>query len=75
MLEFCVPQEPTSKNEGQLLAWIDNHETKLMAYLQTTITMLAGILAKYLIQGDFEKHNKKNFEFSKNSQNFENFQK
>ena len=51
MLEFCSPVEPYPR-AGELQQWFLEHETKIMAYLQTVITLLAGAVAKWVIQGD-----------------------
>ena len=51
MLEFCSPVEPYPR-AGELQQWFLEHETKIMAYLQTVITLLAGAVAKWVIQGN-----------------------
>ena len=50
MLEFCAPIEREPRFM-EVQAWFQDHESKIMAYLQTAITMLAGILAKWIVQG------------------------
>ena len=50
MLEFCAPIERQPRFM-EVQAWFQDHESKIMAYLQTVITMLAGILAKWIVQG------------------------
>lgn len=51
MLEFCKPIEPQTRYL-EVQEWFQDHETKIMTYLQTVITMLAGIVAKWILQGD-----------------------
>ena len=51
MLEFCSPVEPYPR-AGELQQWFLEHETKIMAYLQTVITLLAGAVAKWVIQSN-----------------------
>ena len=48
LLEFCSPMEQqTKERQLQLLDWVSTHEQKLIAYLQTALTMLSGIVIKY----------------------------
>ena len=40
-------EQQTKERQLQLLDWVSTHEQKLIAYLQTALTMLSGIVIKY----------------------------
>ena len=63
MLEFCTPIERQPRFM-EVQAWFQDHESKIMAYLQTVITMLAGILAKWIVQGRLKYADASNIELN-----------
>ena len=51
LLEFCVPKVPETKEmREKLMAWVEGHESKIMAYLQTALTMLSGLIITFILK-------------------------
>ena len=51
LLEFCAPLRPETKElREKLMAWVQGHENKIMAYLQTALTLLSGMVTTFILK-------------------------